>query len=232
MLVGAAFFQLISGLLNVAEWYPWTFFFPPVHFAIAWVAIGALAVHIAVKLPVITRALSGSADEDPHPVQEGAPPATHSGPLSRRGLLALAFGAAGVSVIATVGDKIPAFRSVSVLAQRNGSGPQGLPVNRTAGAAGVTAAITSPDYALVDQRGLRRAPVDPRSAAGDAADDRDPADRLRRGLVAVGHLDRGAAAGSARPGRTRCQWWCPDDLRRGRPLRPEHGQPRSWPPTT
>lgn len=149
VLVGAAFFQLISGLLNVAEWYPWTFFFPPVHFAIAWVAIGALAMHIAVKLPVIRRALSGSADEDPHPVPQGEPPATHSGPMSRRGLLALAVGAAGVSVIATVGDKIPTFRTVSVLAQRNGSGPQGLPVNRTAGAAGVTAAVTSADYELV-----------------------------------------------------------------------------------
>lgn len=149
VLVGAAFFQLISGLLNVAEWYPWTFFFPPVHFAIAWVAIGALAVHIAVKLPVIQRALAGSADDDPHPVTEGEPPATHAGPLSRRGLLALALGSAGVAVIATVGDKIPAFRTVSVLAQRNGSGPQGLPINRTAGAAGVTAAVSDPDYALV-----------------------------------------------------------------------------------
>ncbi|MET3805025.1 hypothetical protein ABIB25_002025 [Nakamurella sp. UYEF19] len=149
VLVGAAFFQLISGLLNVAEWYPWTFFFPPVHFAIAWVAIGALAVHIAVKLPVIRRALKGSADADPRPVLDGEPPATHSGPLSRRGVLALALAAAGVAVVATVGDKIPAFRTVSVLAQRNGSGPQGLPVNRTAGAAGVTAAVTSAAYALV-----------------------------------------------------------------------------------
>ena len=53
LLVGAAFFELLTGLFNVAEVYLWGFLFPPVHYAIAWVAIGAIAIHVAVKLPVI-----------------------------------------------------------------------------------------------------------------------------------------------------------------------------------
>lgn len=154
VLVGASMFELISGLLNVAEWYPWKFFFPPVHYAIAWVAIGSIAVHVAVKLPVIRRALvrseqrAESGDQEPTPSAQISGPAL-AGPLSRRGLLGAALGSAAVVTIATVGDKIPALRTVSVLAQRNGSGPQGLPVNRTAAAAGMTSALTGPAWALV-----------------------------------------------------------------------------------
>lgn len=155
VLVGASMFELISGLLNVAEWYPWTFFFPPVHYAIAWVAIGSIAVHVAVKLPVIRRALLRSEQRAESVGQQSAPSAPEAptpiatGPLSRRGLLGAALGSAAVVALATVGDKIPALRRVSVLAQRNGSGPQGLPVNRTAAAAGIPAGRTGPAWALV-----------------------------------------------------------------------------------
>ncbi len=51
VLVAAAIFQLASGLANTAQWYPWHFHFRATHYALAWVAIGALLVHIAVKLP-------------------------------------------------------------------------------------------------------------------------------------------------------------------------------------
>jgi len=160
VLVGAAFFQLISGLLNVAEYYPWKFFFPPIHYAVGWIAIGALAVHIAVKLPVIRRALTSDVETDLDRTAEEAKDSTADpmpeddahprlqGPLTRRGLLALVVGSAGLTTVATVGDKIPLFRSVSVLAQRNGSGPQGLPVNRTAHAAGVTGLATDDTWQL------------------------------------------------------------------------------------
>ena len=47
-----------------------------------------------------------------------------------------------------MGDKVPALRTVSVLAQRNGTGPQGLPVNRSAAAAGVIGKVTDPGYRL------------------------------------------------------------------------------------
>ena len=55
--MGSAFFMLASGTLNIIGWYPWAFSFRRTHEAVAWVAIGAILVHIAVKLPVIRQAL-------------------------------------------------------------------------------------------------------------------------------------------------------------------------------
>jgi hypothetical protein len=57
VLSGAAFFELITGLFNAFQNYPWPFFFPTIHYAIAWVAIGSILVHVAVKLPVIRAGL-------------------------------------------------------------------------------------------------------------------------------------------------------------------------------
>ncbi len=197
ILIASAAFELISGLLNVAEFYPWAFFFPPVHYAVAWIVIGALLVHIAVKLPVIRTALSRPVgDPDPVDVDDAAlpaaaPPAGSSsrasaileplaaqhpfepaeyvdrgvaaapsapgpvhkdprrpGSLSRRSLLGVAAGAAGAVTIATIGDRIPALDKISVLAQRNGNGPQGLPVNRSAQAAGVLRSAADPGWRL------------------------------------------------------------------------------------
>jgi len=160
-LVGAAFFELLTGLFNVAEVYLWGFLFPPVHYAVAWVAVGAVAIHVAVKLPVIRRALGVAVENDtdrpmgtsgdPVEVDPGSSPRTFRGPLSRRGLLGLAAGSASLAVLATVGDKIPALSPISVLAQRTGAGPQGLPVNRTAEDAGVVAVATADDYRLTVQ---------------------------------------------------------------------------------
>src|SRR5439155_11721568 len=48
-LVAGSVFMLFSGLLNVAEWYPWPFFFPAAHYWVAWITIGALIVHIGAK---------------------------------------------------------------------------------------------------------------------------------------------------------------------------------------
>ena len=53
VLVASAIFELVAGLLNVAEWYAFGFSFPPVHYAVAWLAIGAIAVHVAVQLPKV-----------------------------------------------------------------------------------------------------------------------------------------------------------------------------------
>ena len=59
--------------------------------------------------------------------------------------------AAGV----TAGDKLPQLRNVGVLSQRSGAGPQGVPVNRTASAAGV---VVDDDWQLmVVDRGIGRA---------------------------------------------------------------------------
>lgn len=55
VLVSAALLEPTIGLINTYQWYPWPFPFRQTHFALAWVIVGALAIHIAFKLPVIVR---------------------------------------------------------------------------------------------------------------------------------------------------------------------------------
>ncbi|MBB5918244.1 DMSO/TMAO reductase YedYZ molybdopterin-dependent catalytic subunit [Nocardia transvalensis] len=157
VLVGSTIFQLATGLFNIAQFYPWRFFFTSTHYAMAYVALGALAVHLAVKLPVIRTALS-------------RPPAdrrdaTNDSRVSRRGVLGAALAAAGVAGIAVAGQSVPWLRWVSVLAPRTGEGPQGLPVNRTATEAGVDGRVRGDAYRLTvsvgtTERGFSRAELE------------------------------------------------------------------------
>ncbi|WP_295693062.1 hypothetical protein [Lapillicoccus sp.] len=63
VLVASSFLQVVTGIINVAQWYSvFGFGFIQVHFAFAWIAIGSLSVHIAVKLPVIREALTTPLD--------------------------------------------------------------------------------------------------------------------------------------------------------------------------
>ncbi|GAB3483862.1 molybdopterin-dependent oxidoreductase [Amycolatopsis cihanbeyliensis] len=140
VLSGAAFFQLVTGLFNVAQNYPWTFFFPAVHYALAWVAAGSILVHLAVKLPVIRRALSrDTTGEDTEHGRAG---------LSRRGFLRTTWLATGSAVLATAGATVPLLRDVSVLSWRTSNGSQGVPVNRTAVSAGVIEAARAEGWRL------------------------------------------------------------------------------------
>lgn len=145
VLVAASVFQLATGVLNAAQWYPWTSFsFRTTHYALAWVAIGALLVHVAVKLPVIRDVLAHDIDATGH----DRPGATAPGALSRRALVRTTFAAAGVAVLATAGGTVPWLRRVSVFATRTGEGPGGVPINKSARAAGVEESALSPDWRL------------------------------------------------------------------------------------
>lgn len=144
VLVAAMIFQLSTGLLNIAQWYAFDFFFTTAHYAMSYVAIGAMLVHIAVKLPVIRRALSAPLDD----VATGG----SVGP-SRRTLLWGTGVAVGIATLATAGQTIPLLRRVSVLAPRTGEGPQGVPINRTAAAAGVLRTARAEDYTLTVTNG-------------------------------------------------------------------------------
>ncbi len=145
VLVAAAIFMLASGLSNAAQWYPWSFSFRSTHYSVAWIAIGALVVHVCVKLPVIRQALGA-------PVEDGSQdrPSTKevSSGLSRRGLLRTTWVAAGLAVIASAGSTVPALRKVSVFGVRSGAGPQDVPVNKSAKAAQVTATALDPAQRL------------------------------------------------------------------------------------
>lgn len=138
VLVASAVFQVITGLLNILQFYPWPWGFIRVHYWMAWVVIGSLVLHIAVQLPAIRTGLATKLAAGPRV----------SG-LSRRGVLLA--GGAGVAVVAatTVGQVIPALQPIALLAPRQPKdGPMGVPVNRTAVAANVVAKAQSDSYRL------------------------------------------------------------------------------------
>jgi len=140
LLVSAAIFQLVTGLANSAQWYPWAFSFRSTHYAVAWIAIGALILHIAVKLPVIRQALGGPLDDDVARTSEQG--------LSRRGFLRTTWVATGVAVLTTAGATVPWLRDISIFGVRSGDGPAGIPINVSAVVARVVPAATDPAYRL------------------------------------------------------------------------------------
>jgi len=140
VLVAAMALELFIGFLNTLQWYPWPFPFKETHYALAWIIVGALLVHLAVKLPLITANWRRTpADRTPVPTPANSLPPAITG-LSRRGLFRTVAGAGALIGITSVGQSVPAFGPVAVLAPRKPNvGPQGLPVNRTAKDAGVSA---------------------------------------------------------------------------------------------
>ena len=104
----------------------------------AWVAIGALALHVAVKLPVIRSAYS-------RPVSDGEQPGRG---LTRRGLVRTALVGSGVAVLSVAGGTVPWLRRVSVFETHDGTGSQGVPINKSARRAGVAALASDPAYRL------------------------------------------------------------------------------------
>ena len=142
-LVAGAVFELVTGLLNVVQWYPFHFAFPVAHYAVAWVTVGAMLVHLALKAP-LARSVTGRRRRLP-----GAPP--EAAPSAERRALLIGTGAAvGAVTLATVGQAVEPLRAASLLAPRDPAvGPQGLPVNRSAAAARVAPAATDPAWRLV-----------------------------------------------------------------------------------
>jgi hypothetical protein len=121
LLVGGSLFQLVTGLFNVDYWYPFPFFFTVAHYWTAYVVFGALLIHVADEWAKV-RGI-GTAPLSPE----------------RRGFLAAVAGACGLVVVTTVGETFTPLGNLAVLAPRRpGVGPQHLPVNKTAVAAGVT----------------------------------------------------------------------------------------------
>jgi DMSO/TMAO reductase YedYZ molybdopterin-dependent catalytic subunit len=141
VLVASVLFQVVSGVLNEARWYaPMPFFFTAAHHWVGWLAVGALLVHLAVKLPVVRSALRASR----------AAPNPGTGPgMTRRGLLTTVGATAGLVTLATAGQTVRPLAGLSVLGPRDPrTGPQGVPVNKSAASAGVGPRATDPAYRL------------------------------------------------------------------------------------
>jgi hypothetical protein len=162
VLVSASLLQLATGFLNILGWYPWPWSFVRVHYYLAYVVIGSVLLHVAVKLPDIAYGLRVKvADGDvltETPWSENPQSHSNAGPdvrppptpaITRRGLLAAAGAGAGLVVVTTVGQTLTPLRPLALLAPRDtGKGPQGVPVNRTAAQAGVVETARAADWVL------------------------------------------------------------------------------------
>ncbi|MEI4270612.1 molybdopterin-dependent oxidoreductase [Klenkia sp. LSe6-5] len=158
VLVGSAVFMLVTGLVNISQWYPFGFGFRTAHFWTGWVALGAVLTHVGAYAPHIRRGLArrgtaasvaGLPAEEAERAQDETA-AEEEGAVSRRAFVATAAVATGAVALTQWGQTISPLAQVSVLAPRiPGVGPQGLPVNQTAVAAGVTDSARDPEYRLV-----------------------------------------------------------------------------------
>jgi Oxidoreductase molybdopterin binding domain len=161
VLVSATLVQLFTGFFNVLNWYPWSWDFVSVHRFLAYVVIGSVLLHIAVKLPDIRYGLGVRVADgdvlteipwDQNPASHSnagqvAPPPTPA--ISRRGLLAATGAGIGVVVLTTIGDTLTPLRRLGLLAVRDaGDAPQGVPVNKTAAQAGVHKTATDSGWSL------------------------------------------------------------------------------------
>ena len=161
LLVSATLVQLFTGFFNVLNWYPFRWDFVSVHYRLAYVVVGSLLLHVAVKLPDIvyglqTKVAEGDVltevpwNENPesHSIAGPLPPPVTPG-LSRRGVLTAAGAGIGVVVVTSVGQTLTPLEPIGLLAVREPSkGPQGVPVNRTAEEANLIAAARAPDWTL------------------------------------------------------------------------------------
>lgn len=161
LLVASTLVQVSTGFFNTLNWYPFGWFFTPVHHYLGWVVIGSILLHIGIKLPDIvyglqTKVADGDVlteipwDENPlsHSNAGQVAPPEPAG-ISRRGVLTAAGAGIGVVVVTSVGQTLTPLEPLGLLAVRQGSaGPQGVPVNRTAEQAKVAALATDPGWAL------------------------------------------------------------------------------------
>jgi hypothetical protein len=171
LFVGASLVEITIGLLNTYQWYPFPFPFRQVHFALSFVIVGSLLVHIGVKLPLIAThwRAGGPEPEEPQAADAGPDPeglprtrgltgrvlsyidATPTLPkrTSRRGFLTtLTLGVAAV-VGLTAGQTFAPLDAANIFGPRKkGVGQQGVPVNRTSAQAKVAASALAADWVL------------------------------------------------------------------------------------
>jgi DMSO/TMAO reductase YedYZ molybdopterin-dependent catalytic subunit len=164
LLVASAVFQFATGIVNAQYWYAFHFNFVVAHYYGAIVFVGALALHVVVKTPVILRAyrergwLRPLRDDllhtRPEPADaDGLAPVDPDPPtITRRGLFAFVGGASALLLVANVGESIGGpVRKLAFLAPRRES----FPVNKTAARAKVTAGMVGPAYRLALSGGGR-----------------------------------------------------------------------------
>jgi DMSO/TMAO reductase YedYZ molybdopterin-dependent catalytic subunit len=153
LLVGGAVFEFATGILNIQTWYKFPGSFYPLHFYGAWVFIAGLVVHVALKLPVMIRALrsrsfigelrTNLARTRQEPPEAGylVSTAPAEPTISRRGVLAFAGAGSALIAFLSVGQSLGGpLRWTALLAPhgQDVSRPDDFQVNQTAASAGIS----------------------------------------------------------------------------------------------
>lgn len=148
LLVGGGLFEFATGVLNVQLDYLFPGSFYPLHFYGAWVFVGALAAHVALRFRRTVRALRSrdfrtelrtpTSRTKPEPADESGLVSAHPAEptMSRRGALGMVGIGSLALLLVTVGQSVGGpLRKTALLAPHGrdpGSGPNGFPVNKTA----------------------------------------------------------------------------------------------------
>lgn len=164
LLVGGALFEFATGILNVQLHYVFPGSFYTLHFYGAWVLVGAFAVHVVLRVPVMVRALrsrrlrtelgTGAAGTVSEPLDDTGLVSPRPAPatISRRGALATVGAGSLVLFAVTAGQSIGGrLRRTALLAphgQDPGPGPNGFQINKTAADVGIRPSDIGPDWRL------------------------------------------------------------------------------------
>ena len=165
LLVGGGLFEFVTGVLNVQLDYLFPGSFYPLHFYGAWVFTGAVAAHVALRLPRTVRALrsrdfraelrTSTSRTKPEPQDDSGLVSTHPAEptMSRRGALGMVGLGSVALFVVTAGQSIGGpLRETALLAPHGrspGTGPNGFPVNKTASLAHIRAQDVGEGWQLV-----------------------------------------------------------------------------------
>jgi len=171
LLVGGSIFVFFTGVFNIQVFYPWPFDFVPAHYYGALVFLGALVLHIAVKIPVARRAFRekgiirplrddlAHTEPERHEEDTTAPLSPARATVSRRGFIgAVGLASLGLGVMAAGQSIGGPFRRLALLAPRGrnpSSGPNGFQINRTAAVAGIQSRDVGSTWRLKLQGGRK-----------------------------------------------------------------------------
>ena len=157
LLVGSAGFQFATGVVNMQLFYPFRFNFVVAHYYGAIVFVAALAVHVAIKLPVAARAyrergvlrplMDDLEHTRPEPGDEDGlvAPRPAAATVTRRGLLGFVGAGSLALLVANVGQSVGGpLRPLAFLAPRR----EGFPVNHTFAGVGLREEAVGEGYRL------------------------------------------------------------------------------------
>jgi len=176
VLVGGSLFVFATGVLNIQLYYPFGFSFVPAHYYGAFVFLGALALHVAVKIRVARRAFRERGvtaplrddleHTEPEPPLDGlhttAPESPAPPTMTRRLLLGtVGAGSVGLGLMGTGQVVGGPLRDLALLAPRGegfGDGPNDFQVNKTFDSVGIPMEKVGPGWRLrLEVDGERRA---------------------------------------------------------------------------